>query len=562
MNLSKLQSKRILIFVLLLTLIGAVLHFYNLNWGAPYYFHPDERNIAFSISQLKFPNQMNPHFFAYGSLPIYIIYFTGIIINLLSKSQTLNVPFNEAIIIGRFYSAFFTTLLIPIIFFIGKKIKNETVGLTAAFLMTFSTGIVQFAHFGTFEIWLTFFTTLLFWYCLFIKQHATTRLTIILATLTGILISIKISHVAILPIALLVITIQEIFQNKNRHHFFKTIMILKGFSLFFLIAFFIYLTTNPYVFLDTKSFLSTMQYESSLALGTLPVFYTGEFYNTLPIIFQFLHVYPFLLNPIIEIIFIASFLYLLIKTVKTKNIILILLLSFFVLLFFSQAILFVKWTRYMVPTLPFIFLIIAVAISEFSSQIKSRNLKKPFFIIISLVDVTTLIFSISYFITAFVQTDTRIAAYTFAKKVIPTNAKILSEVYDLGIVPFNDPFGSITLFNFYDFDNEFSSTQLKQELTSDLNQSDYIILPSQRILKTRLSNPKQFPKANIFYGYVLNKRNPQTLNALISLPSYKQIYESPCDIFCKITYLGSPIYSFEQTANVFDRPTVMIFKKI
>jgi hypothetical protein len=42
---------------------------------------------------------------------------------------------------------------------------------------------------------------------------------------------------------------------------------------------------------------------------------------------------------------------------------------------------------------------------------------------------------------------------------------------------------------------------------------------------------------------------------------FHKIYETPCDIFCRITYLNDPIYSFEETANVFDRPTVFIFKK-
>src|SRR5579862_195019 len=90
--------------LILLTLIGGLLHFYNVNWGAPYYFHPDERNIASAVSQLQFPQQMNPHFFAYGSLPIYAIYFTGVLINYISpwlqlgtSSQPFTVAFDQAI---------------------------------------------------------------------------------------------------------------------------------------------------------------------------------------------------------------------------------------------------------------------------------------------------------------------------------------------------------------------------------------------------------------------------------------------------------------------------------
>src|SRR6185437_14005918 len=108
-----------LVLVTLLTLIGAFLHFYNLNWGAPFYFHPDERNIASAVSQLQFPHQMNPHFFAYGSLPIYAIYFTGVITNYIFQLLQLSTPaqpfivtFEQAMLIGRTFSAFFSLLLI------------------------------------------------------------------------------------------------------------------------------------------------------------------------------------------------------------------------------------------------------------------------------------------------------------------------------------------------------------------------------------------------------------------------------------------------------------------
>src|SRR5437868_5021246 len=98
--------KKHVIIVLSLTLIGAFLHFYNLNWGAPFYFHPDERNIASAVAQLKFPHHMNPQFFAYGSLPIYLIYFTGYATNyVLSILNLGTTPFDpsfpQAILVSR-----------------------------------------------------------------------------------------------------------------------------------------------------------------------------------------------------------------------------------------------------------------------------------------------------------------------------------------------------------------------------------------------------------------------------------------------------------------------------
>ncbi len=541
MNLLQLLSKRTHLFVLLLTIVGALLHFYNLNWGAPFYFHPDERNIASAVSRLEFPSEMNPQFFAYGSVPIYIIYFTGI---LLSKFQTTVVSFELAIQISRAYSALFATALIPILFLIGRKLKNETVGLVAAFLATTSVGFIQYAHFGTFEMWLTFFSVLLFWACLTIK-HLTKQKTLTLGLLTGILVAIKISHLVILPIIFLVIVLKKWQEKKNKllPFFLHTISIV---LLFIISAFFVYYTSNPFVFIDTTSFKSTMDYESSLALGKFPVFYTGEFFNSIPIIFQFNKIYPFLLNPLITILFIPSFFYLLWKSIQTKNQSYKLLTTFFLILFLSQAFLFAKWTRYMIPTLPFVFLIIAIALSNFFNN-KRQQFNNVTMITIVIINT---IFAFSYFITAFVKPDTRVAAYQFAQKTVPFASPILSEVYDLGIVPFNDSYTNIILFNFYELDNN-SPDVTTGGLQRELSQREYIVLPSQRIIKTRLMNNENFPQGNVFYKNLSNG----------SL-GYKKIYETPCDLFCKITYLGNPSYRFEETANVFDRPTVMIFKKL
>ena len=234
--------------------------------------------------------------------------------------------------------------------------------------------------------------------------------------------------------------------------------------------------------------------------------------------------------------------------IKTKNQPYFLLFTFFALLFLSQAFLFVKWVRYVVPTLPFIYLIVAIALTDFLNK-----KRQPYsHIAIATIFIVSSIFASSYLITAFVQQDTRLVARDFAKKNIPAASSIMSEVYDMGIVPFNGAFSykNISLFNFYELDNKSPDWTIAA-LTTRLSTTDYIILPSQRVIKTRLLNKFKFPFANAFYHSL-------TTDHLL----YQKIYETPCDIFCKITYLGDPVYRYEQTANVFDRPTVMIYKKM
>lgn len=147
------------------------------------------------------------------------------------------------------------------------------------------------------------------------------------------------------------------------------------------------------------------------------------------------------------------------------------------------------------------------------------------------------------------QPDVRRQASFFASKNISSDSLITSEIYDVGILPFNSFFSHITLFNFYDLDNPHISNLA--DLLNTLDTTDYIILPSQRILKNRISNPDQFPIGNTFYSNLINEKN-----------GFEKIYQTPCDIFCKITYMGDPIHNIEETAVVFDRPTVFIFKKI
>lgn len=559
-----------------LTIIGTILHFHNLNWGAPFYFNPDERNIANAVTQLHFPNQMNPHFFAYGTLPIYTIYFTGSLSNFLSTFHVsplnFQLSFSQAILIGRVYSALFANILIPLLYVVSRhlvmKHSNQTdqaekAGLLAAFLATFSTGFIQFAHFGTFEMWLTLFSVLLFWYCLQVIEGKKLRSLFLLGSVFGILVAIKISSLALFPLPTLAIFLQykKCFSVSNNTTLWKRIMfglllllkLLGKLLIFLLLALSLYVITNPYIIFDQTSFISSMNYESNVGLGTLPVFYTGGFFETIPVVYQFLHVYPFLINPLITFLFIPALLVIIFVAIRTKSVTSLFLVFSFLLLFASQSILFVKWTRYLIPTLPFIYIILALSFSLLylsNKQNKKSNNILDFVhtIFLSIVVISAIIFSFSYFKTAFVNSDTRIEALVFAKTHIPLDTPILSEPYDLGIVPFQNNFTHLDWFNFYELDNhslDATEAVLQQKLATD----QYIILPSQRILQPRIENKKRFPKAHTFYSSLFNGKL-----------GYHKIYETPCDIFCQITYQGDPVYWFEQTTNVFERPTVFIFK--
>ncbi len=527
-------------YVLLLVLIisiGIFFRFYNLNWGAPYYFHPDERNIAPLLAQdpfTKWPSYFFQGTFSYGNFPSLLLQIIKIPISSLNPSID---TFSLSIMLLRYSSALFSSLLLLLLFLSCLRF-GKVAALISLILGAFSVGLIQNSHFGTFDIFITFWLFFSFYCCLlFIKGRNTTFFYL---ALLAIAIASSAKMTSIIFVIIIYISLLKVYLSSTN----KARMLLKHFLLsipFFLLPF----ALSPYYL--NHDFFNLLQYEKGVVSGQIDVFYTQSFRNTIPFVYQFTHIFPFLINPILTIFFPFVFLYTLIRGIKTKNFIFLLTTISFLLVFIPQASLHAKWSRYMIPTLPFIYLMTSIALNDLLSRIKNEVIKKR----ISLYLLLSIFISSAFFgfLYSFVvlRYDTQIVSARWASQNIKHDAVILSEVYDMGIVPFNQYFDKITLFNFYDLDVDAAK---QSELDELIRKSEYIIIPSQRVMDSRIKDKKLYPKGHVFYQRLLD-------NSL----GFKKIYETPCDMFCKILYLNDPMFRYEQTANVFDRPTVMIFKK-
>src|SRR5579871_3426868 len=80
-------AKIILFFIILL--IAIIIRVYGIDWDQGFHLHPDERAIVLSVITISFPktahefftigSSWNPHFFAYGNFPLYLLKIAGII---------------------------------------------------------------------------------------------------------------------------------------------------------------------------------------------------------------------------------------------------------------------------------------------------------------------------------------------------------------------------------------------------------------------------------------------------------------------------------------------------
>src|SRR5579872_4572786 len=106
-------------YILLSLILGLslFLRVYDLNWDQGFHLHPDERAIVLYVLPLHMPSTLNeflsvssplnPHFFAYGSLPIYLLKFASTIAGNFYPSFTTYQDMN---LLGRGISAVFDTL--------------------------------------------------------------------------------------------------------------------------------------------------------------------------------------------------------------------------------------------------------------------------------------------------------------------------------------------------------------------------------------------------------------------------------------------------------------------
>src|ERR1044071_2623055 len=128
----------------IILLVAALFRFHGMNWDEGRHLHPDERFLSTVTNDLKWPENWSNYFdpntstlspyslpdmglYVYGTLPVYIVKWTAI---LLDKND-----YDHITIIGRNLSALFDLATILFLFLIAKRLFGQKVGLLAAGLM-------------------------------------------------------------------------------------------------------------------------------------------------------------------------------------------------------------------------------------------------------------------------------------------------------------------------------------------------------------------------------------------------------------------------------------------
>lgn len=527
--------------ILLVFLIAVLLYtrFAGLNWGLPYPFHPDERNMAVAvqgleckISNFKFQISkcLNPHFFAYGQFPLYLGYLGIQLKHLFTGKFYQPTTFEEAVIALRLISAIASIINVFILLKIIQLFINKELFInrkTIIFLvLIFSPFFIQFSHFGTTESLLMLLYSLIIYHSLKLIDGTVKGFFtqwIWLAVFAGMAIATKVSSLVFMTVPFMAfLIIKDSFLN-------KAFLLLR--FIFYSVSFSVLL--SPHNLISLPDFFSAINYESGVALGKIMVFYTRQFIGTLPVAFQLKNIFPYVFGWPVFISGILGFFVMSWRNAKIN----FLRFAFFVY-FLPNAFFFAKWTRFMSPIFPLI-LIFALL---FLLQLKLSK------IFLTLAVVLMIVPGIAYF-SIYQNQDVRLQASEWIYKNIKENSNILSETANVVDIPVQIQNYHIVSFDFYDLD---ADPLLQAEYQIYISSADYIFVPSRRLFKNHAAD--KYPILAEYYRRLFSQE--AGFKKVAEFSSYPKI-----SLFGK-TFLEFPDENAEETWSVFDHPVIRIYQKI
>jgi len=573
--------------VFFIIILAFFFRIYGINWDNGFHLHPDERMLIMVADRIHFFDQLNPNFFNYGSLPIYLLKGSSQLADIFFPLKL--ATYQNMLYVGRFWSIIFGLLSIFIVFKIAYFLFNKQVGIWAAFFYAIAFFPIQNSNFYTVDPILTFLVTLLLYLLLNYSKNNNIYILFLIGLVFSAMFSTKFTAIIFYPfIAIFFILISIIRCNEtNKKHQFLTY--LKNFIFNFIIFNFSFLIFNfifmPYAYLEFKKFITDVSLQIKMNSDPYIFPYTLQYVGTKPYLYYLKNIFWWGLGPVISILsllgmflsircFLVSIFSKKILKLKfnIKNFLItnkLLLITFLFYLFYFLVIgrSAVKFMRYMLPIYPFLAIMAGYAIyrienakfkiKSYRSKLKTYNFKLS--LLTKLIIVIAMLWTL-LFVNIYSQPHTRIAATEWILKNIPTGTTLAVEHWDDRLPLFGGERYNFVELTLYDQPDDFQKWQI---LTEKLKQTDYIVIASNR-LYIPLQKLADCQKYKICYPRTAQYYKKLFKEAEITTDlKFKKVAEF--EVLPHFSIFGLFISINDQNADesftVYDHPKVIIFKK-
>jgi YYY domain-containing protein len=470
---------------LLLTLASFALavRLFGLNFDQSHFFHPDERRIAEAVTQLSLrPLQLNPHFFAYGSFPLYV---TKLVTSLLANVDPWFSSYDAAVKVGRALSAVWGAGTVVLLVFLGRRLFGGAVGWLAGILLSATVLHVQNSHFATNDVPLTFLVLLALSFMVAIADGGRRGAFAGAGLAVGFAAATKFSA---LPLLLPLLVAAAIRWWRNR----RSREAVGGLALAAACMLAAFALAEPYALLDARAYLHDILEQSRMVrhAGLFP--YTNQYIGVPKVFYDLREMVIWGMGPFLGLAaLIGTFRSARPKVVAARPANLV-LLAWAVPFFAVTASFDVKFLRYLLPIYPLLILWGAAWLQGWAERSRAGRWARG-----SVVAATVLY--LLAFLSIYTRPHATVTASRWFYAHVPAGSKVVIEDWDEGF-PLPLPGESaaryrIVAFPFYDADTPAKVAHLAAELTS----SDYLVLQTKRIYGAVTRAPAKFPLTNNFF---------------------------------------------------------------
>lgn len=562
--------------------LAGFLRIFNMQWDHGFHMHPDERAIIMKVTSLALPSSfsdffspestLNPKFFAYGSLPFYLLFFVGS----LGESIGYHVlQYDPITIIGRYISAFFDIGSLIVLFFLAKKMFGKKIGLITILLYALSALPIQLSHFYAVDTILTFFVLLTLYQLLSFYEKPTILKALLVGIVFGAALATKISSSVLLASIGLAIAVDFLFLvlNNPRHtkHYLPHLPAFIKHLATYLITIILgaivtFLLFEPYAFLDFQTFISQTLEQSQMTRNAFTFPYTLQYALKTPYFYELKNLFFWGQGPFIATFSLLGILYLthlgFVKKKEGKWAMEIIILSFFWMYFFIVGKFAVGFMRYILPLYPLFCLAGGVFLYRVYQKTK-QHVSKPLLLITScLLFLLFLIWPLS-FLSIYSHPNPKVAATQWILNNIPQGKTLAIEHWDDSLPLYNQEKYTMFILPLYESDTELKWNGIKRQL----NTADYVILASNRLSTPlqKLTDCKMLPQGRCYTKTAEYYHNLFTNQPAVSSNGKPLIFTKIAEFtnFPTIPFVNIPIPDQEadESFTVYDHPKVIIFKK-
>jgi len=518
-------------------MLGAAARFWNLNWdGGAFTFNPDEATL--NTFAIRLGPDLNPHFFYYGSVPIYLYRATAEVLSTLTGIDWLSTE--RFALVGRAYSALASAATLLVVFLVGRRLWGRHAGLLAAGFLAASALAIQQAHFGTVDSALTLAGALLLLSALNIAETGRTRHYLISGLILGLALAVKLSAASFIILPLVAhLSRSRPRVDTNRRLFSELVPP----ALLLVVAAVGCLLAAPYYLLDWPELWDAIMVQSNEFSGGYKLSYTWQFIGRTPYIFEWGNLLLWGLGLPLGTAALGGWAWALWEATRRRTALLLLLAAWPTLYLLYIGTWEVRFVRHTLPLVPFCCLFAAggaVALCRRLGQTgrAGRLLGRATVVAIGGGGAAWGLAVLAIYSTA----DTRLAASTWMRANLPPGTRLVIEDKNTLLpVPKGGPYRYVVTPTLA----PDTPTKLGT-LAADLAAGEFLVVPDRRWSAVMPRLP----------DYPLTGRYYRLLHA-------GGLGYAPAATFADPPRLGPFAWnddSAEETFQVFDHPTVQIFR--